>query len=130
MISHVISVLNDNDCIVLENNPAFPVVQKREFVRVLSDILFQITTQDEQIITAYCNNISAGGISFNCIDKEFEIGEKVKLKFFAKDFEKDITCQAKIIKSHYGIYVAKYINLNVNDENKIVKYVFNMITKK
>lgn len=130
MISHVIKPIDKNNIIVIENNPAFPVVQKREFVRVISDILFQITTFEGKIITAYCNNISAGGIAFNCIDEEFNIGDKVKIKFFEKDFDKDIECMAQIIKSHYGIYIAKYINLNMTDEGKIVKFVFNTITKK
>ena len=46
------------------------------------------------------------------------------------DFEKDIKCNAKIIKTHENYYVAKYVNLNPHDEDKIVKYVFKMIAKK
>ena len=42
MNSHVIGELNFNNCIVVENNEAIPVEQKREFVRVSSNAVFKI----------------------------------------------------------------------------------------
>ena len=56
--------------------------------------------------------------------------DDVIIKFSSDDFGKEIVCNAKIIKSHENQYVAKYENLNVHDEDKIVKYVFKLITKK
>lgn len=130
MKAHVISCVDENGIIVIENNEALPVEQKREFVRVVSNFVFQINISDSEVATAYCNNISGGGIAFNCIDKEFCIDDILSFKFFENEFEKDFECKAQILKANFGVYSAKFINLKPFDEDRIVKYVFKMITKK
>ncbi len=129
MISTVISELNDKNCIVIENAPSSPVVQKRRFVRVLSSIKFDIL-KGNKIINCVCVNISAGGIAFYTKDEGIKLGEIVKIKLFERDFEKDIVCRAEIIKYDDGVYVAKFFDLNKYDEDKIVKHVFKLLTAK
>lgn len=129
MLSSVISKLNWKNQIIIENTTALPVVQKREFVRVLSNHNFTIEN-DDNVYNCICMNISAGGIAFRANEANFKPDDEVIVKFFKKDFGKDITVGAKIIKSYNNEYTAQYINLDKYDADKIVKYVFNLIAKK
>ncbi len=129
MKSSVISELNSKNCIVIENNPSYSVVQKRESVRVSCSINFLII-KDEKMIIAKCDNISAGGLAFKINEGQFKIGDIINIKFFEKDFGKNITCQASIVKIEDDIYAAKFLNLNMYDENKIVKRIFELIASK
>ena len=130
MKSHVIDKLNSSNCIVIENNEAIPVEQKREFVRVLSNITFKLKKENGNIIECYCMNISGGGIAF-CINNEMlKLGENVTISLPEDEFEKQIIINAKIIKVYDNYYVAKFEDLNSHDEDKIVKYVFRLIAKK
>ena len=126
MISNVISELDKNNCIVIENAPAVPVVQKRKFVRVLSSIKFDIL-KENMIINCICANISAGGIAFFPSEDSINVGEFLKFRFFAKDFGKEIICKAEIIKKDGNMAVGKFFDLNKYDEDRIVKHVFNLI---
>jgi hypothetical protein len=47
-----------------------------------------------------------------------------------EEFEKEIVANAQIIKIYDNCYVAKFLNLNSYDEDKIMKYVFKLIAKK
>jgi len=129
MKCHVIGCLNKDNCIIVENNDAIPVVQKREHVRVLSDLEFLVQKNDE-FYKCFCINISAGGVAFWCNDVDFKVNDKVNIVFSADDFEKEIKLHAEILKINDTSIVAKYLNLNPYDEDRIVKYVFKMITKK
>ena len=126
MISNVISELDKNNCIVIENAPAVPVVQKRKFVRVLSSIKFDIL-KENIIINCICANISAGGIAFFPSEDSINVGEFLKFRFFARDFGKEIICKAEIIKKDGNMAVGKFFDLNKYDEDRIVKHVFNLI---
>lgn len=126
MISNVISELDKNNCIVIENAPAVPVVQKRKFVRVLSSIKFDIL-KENMIINCICANISAGGIAFFPSEDSINVGEFLKFRFFARDFGKEIICKAEIIKKDGNMAVGKFFDLNKYDEDRIVKHVFNLI---
>lgn len=128
MLSHVIDPMNASNMLVIENNEAIPFEQKREFVRVVSNLVFKIEKQDSSEILCSCKNISAGGVAFKT-PAHFEIGEKVVIKYHCDDFEKDLEINAKIIKAFQGSYVAQYVNVKPFDEDKIVKYVFKMIAK-
>ena len=128
MNSSVMSPLNSDNSLLIENCPSEPVVQKRAFVRVLSSINFSIIKDDVEI-PCICINISAGGIAFYSNYGIFYIDDKVKVKFSSDDFEKEIVTDAVIIKSQMGEFVAKYIDLNKYDEDRIVKYVFKTISK-
>lgn len=125
----VISELNKNNCIVVENNEAFPVEQKREHVRVLSNIEF-IIKKDDDAIDCFCINISAGGVAFWCQDNKLNLDDEVDIIFAKEDFNRQIQCRAKIIKMNDTSIVAKYIDLKPFDDDAIVKYVFGLITKK
>lgn len=127
--SHVIETLRKDNCIVLENNEAAPIIQRRQNVRVVSNFDFNII-KDDNCYKCFCINISAGGIAFYCNEVEFELNEKIKIEFLEREFEKNIQTSATIIKVNDSSYVAKYANLNKYDEDKIVKYVFKMIAKK
>lgn len=130
MICHVIDKLNANNCIIVENNKSLPVEQKREFVRVLSNAVFDVIKEDSSKITAYCINISAGGVAFCVNNSSFKQEENIKIILSKEDFEKEIIANAQIIKIYDNCYVAKFLNLNTFDEDKIVKYVFKLIAKK
>lgn len=130
MFSHVIDPLNRNNCILIENNAALPVEQKREFVRVLSNHIFEIKKQNNLVAQCYCVNISAGGVAFSTNDTSFAIGEIVDITYSENDFERQIKCSGEIIKKYDDYYVAKHLDLKPFDEDKIVKYVFRLITEK
>lgn len=127
--SHVIEPLKKDNCIILENNDSVPTVQRRQNVRVVSNFAFDIKKEEKEY-KCFCINVSAGGIAFYCNEVDFELNQKVKIKFSEKEFEKNIQTYATIIKVSDSSYVAKYINLNKYDEDKIVKYVFKVIAKK
>lgn len=127
--SHVIETLRKDNCIVLENNESIPTIQRRQNVRVVSNFAFDIE-KEEQEYKCFCINVSAGGIAFYCNEADFELNQKVKIKFSEKEFEKNIQTYATIIKVSDSSYVAKYVSLNKYDEDKIVKYVFKVIAKK
>lgn len=130
MNCHVIAKLNANNCIVVENNETIPVEQKREFVRVLSNIAFKILKDDNKIIECYCINISAGGIAF-CVNNEvFKINELVNVILPKEEFDTEITACGKIIKNYDNCFVAQFINLSSYNEDKIMKHVFKLIAKK
>lgn len=128
MKSSVISKLDGNNCIVIENNPAFPVVQKREFVRVLSNAKF-IAKKDDEEFNCSCINISAGGVAFYTNETNFSLEEEFVIKFSYEDFGKDIVLNAKIVKVNAQGYAAKYLEPDKHDVDRIVKYVFDLITK-
>ncbi|MBQ8848520.1 MAG: PilZ domain-containing protein [Candidatus Gastranaerophilales bacterium] len=131
MNSSIISSLNKENCIIIENTQTIPVVQKREFVRVTSNLSFVVfSPKTNKELECKAVNISAGGVAFSVKNEKFDLEDDVIIKFSSDDFEKDIKCNAKIIKTHENYYVAKYVNLNPHDEDKIVKYVFKMIAKK
>ena len=130
MTSHVIDKLNSNNCVVIENNETIAVEQKREFVRVLSNMTFKLKKEDETKIDCYCLNISAGGVAFCANNCHFSDNETVEIIFPKDELEKEIVTNAQIIKNYDNYFVAKYTNLNPHDENKIVKYVFRLIAKK
>jgi len=128
MISHVISPLNSIYCITIENTPTLPVVQKRAFVRVASDLKFKILKGDI-FYDCTCINISAGGIAFFLKNDNLSTGDFVTVYFPKEHFEKDIIVSAEIIKKNDDWHVAKYFDINSHDEDKIVKYVFKQIIK-
>ena len=130
MFSHVINELKANNCITIENNDVIPTIQRREHVRVISDLIFRIEKEDEKMVRCSCLNISGGGIAFCAQGFEFELGEKVSIILPHYEFEKEIVCNAEIIKLYHDSYVAKFENLTPADEGKIIKYVFKLIAKK
>ncbi len=129
MKSAVISELDNNNCIVIENNPIIPFEQKRKFVRVLSSVNFTVEKNGVDY-SCNCVNISAGGIAFYSKEGVFEVDDKVVVKLSRNDFLKDIVVSSQIIKVNQFDTVAKYLDLDKNSEDKIVKYVFDLIAKK
>ena len=129
MFSSVISPLNHKNCIIIENNPSQAVNQKRQYVRVVDDFKFNVELNNE-FYPSKCANISAGGIAFTSIVNHFEIGTIVKVIFPVNVFSKLITCEAEIIKSRDDFFIAQFKNLNVYDENKIVKRIFELLARK
>ena len=126
MISNVISEFNSINCITIENRESVPIVQRREFVRVATDIKFKLSKGDK-IYDCTCMNISAGGVAFKLINSDLEVDDEVLLAFPKIYFEKDIMIKAKIIKKEKNRFVAKYFDLSQWDEDRIVKYVFKTI---
>jgi len=130
MFSHVINELKANNCITIENNDVIPTIQRREHVRVVSDLIFKIEKENNKIIKCSCINISAGGIAFFADNLSFNLDEKVNIILPDTEFEKEITTNAKIIKVCNDSYVAKFEDLTFANEGKITKYVFKLIAKK
>ncbi|MBQ8475636.1 PilZ domain-containing protein [bacterium] len=129
MISSVISPLDHRSCIVIENSPAETVHQKRQFVRVVDDFDFNIE-YIHQFYPCKCVNVSAGGIAFRSKGNDFKPKQEIKLIFPENVFSKVITCDAEIIKVQDDFFVAQYKNLNIYDENKIVKRIFELLARK
>lgn len=130
MFSHVINELNENNYITIENSDVLPSIQRREFVRVLSNLVFQIINEQDKIINCSALNISGGGIAFCAPDNNFKIDEKVEIILPEGEFENELKCCAKIIKIYHNSYVAKFENLTPAIEGKIIKYVFKLVAKK
>lgn len=128
MHSCLINELDSINCLVIENQPSKPVIQKRAFVRVLSDIKFKIIKNNDEI-SCVCVNISAGGIAFISNKDAFKTGDSVQICFSKEQFEKDMLIKAIILKENLNWYVAKYEDINPRDEDRIVKYVFKTIVK-
>lgn len=129
MISSVIYSLNDSNCIIIENTPSLQVVQKRAHVRAVDDFEFQIEYNDKSF-NAKCLNISASGIAFKADNAGFELNQKINLIFEEEIFSKKITCQAEIIKKNDDNYSAVYTDINEHDQNKIVKRIYKLLSKK
>ena len=129
MKSHVISTLNSKNILLIENNPTIPVIQKREFVRVSTKFNFGVEYFN-RIYKCLCVNISAGGIAFKSPDYGFFEDDKINIILPNDEFGSIIKCTAKVIKTRGNYFVAKFENLNSYDENKIVKRVFELLSKK
>lgn len=127
--SSVISELDGLNKMAIENNPTIPVMQKREFVRILSTIDFKVQ-KDDEIYDCKCLNISGGGVAFSAKEGVFKSGENVKIIYSASDFEKEIMLNATICRVTDKTVTAKYIDVNQHDEAKIVKYVFKKSAKR
>lgn len=130
MFSHVIDCIDKSNCITIENSPTLHVVQKREFVRVLSNFAFRVICENKTNIECYCINISGGGIAFGVHNSHFGIGEIIEMHLPSHIFDREIICRGEIIKVRENSYVAKFINLKPYDEDKIVKHVFKLIAEK
>lgn len=130
MKSSVIYELNDKNCIILENNDSYQVEQKRKFARVRVNFNFKIK-KDEKEFLASAINISAGGLAFKLNDEEkLNVSDKIQIELPKEEFEKDITANADIIKYENDSYVLIYQDINPYDEDKIVKYVFKLVSQK
>ena len=130
MNSCVISELNEDDYIIIENAPSVMVDQKREHVRVNADFKFYINKQGS-IIVCKCINISAGGIAFSCEKTEFEPESQYSITLPSSEFSKVIKCDIKILKELQNkSYAATFLNINSHDEDKIVKRIFELIARK
>jgi len=130
MFSHVIDELSKDNRITIENNESIETIQRRQFVRVLSNLTFKIEKEDESELDCYCVNISGGGIAFSVNDSHFEMGEKVAVYLPEEEFGKEIICPSQIIKYRKNVYVARFLNLTPAQEDRIVKYVFKLVAKK
>ena len=130
MFSHVIDELKPNNCITVENNDVIPTIQRREHVRVVSDLIFRIENKEEKFIRCNCLNISGGGIAFSAQSGDIELNESVLVILPEYEFDKQIICEAKIIKANHDFFVAKFENLTPAAEGRIIKYVFKLIAKK
>jgi len=134
MKSSVMSALDDiKNCLIIEKTPIIKTEQRREYVRITKSFEFNLFFQNKKI-KCYCVNISAGGIAFNILDNTlsndiFVTGDSVILNFPQDLFEKNIVIDASIIKTQNNKLVAKYKNLNSKDEDKIVKYIFKVMTR-
>ena len=129
MHSSIITELNKNNCIIVEANQFVAVEQKREFVRVISNLCFDILIENKTV-PCVAIDISAGGIAFSTDEYKFNINDRVKINFHEKDLGKKISCDAIIIKVQQDRIVAQYDNLSPYDEDKITGYVFKLITYK
>lgn len=130
MFSHVIDELSMDNRLVIENSDCIQTLQRREYVRVTSNLCFKILKKDEKEFECFCLNISGGGIAFVCHETAFKIGEKVEMFFPKEEFDKEIICKGVIIKTKKDSYVAKYENLTPAMQEKIIKHVFKLVTKK
>ena len=84
-----------------------------------------------EYIKAKSQNISAGGIAFSCGNINFDIDEQIEIILPFEEFQKNIKINAQIIKKlSNNSFVAKFLNLNLYDENKIVKRIFELLSKK
>lgn len=124
----VISPLNSKNQILLENRPSDKVEQKRAYVRVKTDIPF-IIEFNQKYFKCKMEDMSCVAIAFYS-DQEFKKDDVIKISFSKEFFEKDIKCMAKIYKFYNNIYVAKFCDLNIYDEDRLVKYIFRKMTKK
>lgn len=126
--SSVIEKSEDSTFITVENNQSVPVIQKRDFVRISSDISFVIK-KDGKFYNCSCINISGGGIAFKADGLLLKPDETVKMIFHSKDFERDIYADAIILNVNTKKTTAKFTTLNKYDEAKIVKYIFRKSAK-
>ncbi len=129
MKSHVISKLNGRSCILIENNEALKIVQKRDNVRAAAKIEFVLNTQTNSCYLVSAN-ISASAVAFKCSNLKLNIGEIVEIIFPFEVFSKEIKVKAEIIKAHDDFFVAKYENLNKYDESKILQKIFKLLSQK
>ena len=128
MTSCVISGLNKNNCIVVENNYSVEVSQKREFVRVSTDIPFKIL-KNGTLFDVTCKNLSGGGVAFASAET-LELEDEVTVAFDKKYLDENLKCSAKIIiKKEKQSYVARFLNLSHSQESAIVKYVFKILAR-
>lgn len=131
MTANVISRINRENLLLVENNPAYIVITKREFSRVKASLEFELT-KNKQTYKATSINISGNGIGFSCSDCEFTQGEEIFIKIelpTENDSAETIETQAKIISVNKDYIAAKYTDINPKYQDKLVKYVFKTSTK-
>ncbi len=127
MNSSVISTLDSSNRLLVENNPAYIVITKREFSRVKTKLDFVIVKNKKEY-NATAIDISGNGIGFSCNEIDFKIDEIIEIKLTLNDNQ--ITTKAKIVKTNNDVTAATYQNIDSKMQDKIVKYVFEQSTKK
>ncbi|MBQ4646890.1 MAG: PilZ domain-containing protein [Candidatus Gastranaerophilales bacterium] len=130
MFSHVIDPLDSKLCLIVENNEPIASEQRREFVRVNADFIFEAEKENGRSVKCKTDNLSGGGIAFTALNGFFEVGELFEIKFSKEVFEHEIYCKARIVKIIGDIYAAQFDNLSPFIEGKIIKQVYKLITKK
>lgn len=131
MTANVISGINRENLLLIENNPAYIVITNREFSRVKTSLEFKIT-KDKQTYNAVSINISGNGIGFSCSECEFAQDEEIfiKIELPAENNTKEtIETHAKIISINKNCIAAKYTDISPKHQDKLVKYVFKTSTK-
>ncbi len=127
MNSSVISSLDSTNKLLIENNPAYIVVSKREFSRVRANLDFSIIKNKKEY-NATGIDISGNGIGFSCDETTFEADEIIEINMTIDDAK--ISTKAKIVKTGPNLIAATYVNIDSKMQDKIVKYVFKQSTKK
>ncbi len=124
----VIETINDNDRLVVENNSTIETEQKRNFTRIVCDFEFKIIKNNETYMVSALN-ISAGGVAFNTKEKYFNLNDEVIIVLPEEIFGKEIKCNGKIVKMNDLKYALTYDNLSEDNQNRIMKYIFNLFSK-
>ncbi len=118
MSSMVICAPSSDGELVIENASAHEVSQKREYVRTATEFRFFIKKQDK-LIGALCKDISAGGIKFIPDEYIFDLNDEIEIRFQGDEFDKDLNIQSVIINIIGDKVIAKYVNINEFDRDKI-----------
>lgn len=127
MNSSVISSLDSANKLLIENNPAYIVISKREFSRVRAKLDFTITKNKKEY-NATGIDISGNGIGFSCSETDFKVDEIIEINITKDDAK--ISTKAKIVKTGPNLIAATYVDIDSKMQDKIVKYVFKQSTKK
>lgn len=128
MISAVISPINSENKLTIENNPTIIKDSNREFVRVNSNLKFAVWLGKTYYICAL-KDISIGGIAFRCGDYDFKVGEKIVVELYFNDTKAKVKTAAKILNKRGNAFAAQFDKLSMFDQNKISKYVFSVMHK-
>ena len=127
MNSSVISSLDSSNRLLVENNPVYIVITKREFSRVKTKLDFTIIKNKKEY-NATAIDISGNGIGFSSKEIDFKVDEMIEINLSLNDTK--ITTKAKIVKTNEYITAATYQDIDSKMQDKIVKYVFQPSTKK
>lgn len=123
MSSCVISAINKENKLLIENNPAFIVITKREYSRVKCSLGLSVTYKGKQYFCTSAN-ISGNGIAFNSKEVEMVPNEEIEIEFSLDEEQPPIKTRANIVSAINSYIAAQYKNINPKDQDRIVKYVF------
>lgn len=127
MSSCVISAIDKENKLLIENNPAFIVITKREYSRVKCFLKLNVTYKGKQYFCTSAN-ISGNGIGFNSKEVEMIPDEEIEIEFSLDDEQPPIKTNANIVSVVNNYIAAQYKNIDPKDQDRIVKYVFTKST--
>lgn len=129
MSSYALDRADDLGFLEIKNSPTLEVNKKRDYKRVVVDFEFEAQKLFSKC-KCKCVNISASGIAFRSLGKQFKKNDIIKILLPKDIFSREISCHAQILSVNNSLNIARFNYLKASDELLIASTVIDILNKK